>query len=432
MTTAATQRAEREAQFDSALANAAETRNTLGHEARQLAAEVGRLTRRESELTSQLADAAATGRSLEQQLTAAADALNAADKSVSQERAARADVEGRLMQAEAALREATQQHASAITAATTTVDRLTQGESELTSQLADAAAVRSTLARQLTDAQTALKQASEAASRDYLALETKAAERTVEFDRLIRQERAARADVDGRLVRVEAALGEAERQHASAMTAAASTVDRLTQREAELTSQLADAAAARRSLEQQLTAAADALNAADKDANRDRLAAETKTAEREVEFDRLIRQERAVRADVEGRLAQVEAALREAQEQHASALTAAASEQAERQARFELELSQTAATRDEFKRRHSDAEVALAAARQDHAAAATEVERRTQHERALTSQLTEAAAMRSTLEQQLTDAATALREANESASRDRLALETNATERRSD
>jgi PAS domain S-box-containing protein len=128
-------------------------------------------------------------------------------------------------------------------------------------------------------------------------------------------------------------------------------------------------------------------------------------------------------------LAQLEAALRDAEQQHTAAMAAAATERAERQAQFELELSQTAAARDEFKHRFNDADTALAASRRDHAAAASEVERLTAREAALTSQLGEAAEMRSTLEQQLTDRAAALRDAHEGASRDRLAAETKAAER---
>jgi chromosome segregation ATPase len=125
-----------------------------------------------------------------------------------------------------------------------------------------------------------------------------------------------------------------------------------------------------------------------------------------VEFERLISHERTTRADVEQQRAKVEAALHEAERKHTLAMTAAATEQAERQTQFEIELSQLAATRDELRRRVTDADTALAAAQRDHAAALTRIERLTQREAELTSQLAEASTLQSTLERQLTNAAT--------------------------
>src|SRR4029453_6069945 len=52
-------------------------------------------------------------------------------------------------------------------------------------------------------------------------------------------------------------------------------------------------------------------------------------------------------AELTSQLSQNEAALRQAEQQHASAMTAAATEHAEREAQFDAELSETAGTRDE-------------------------------------------------------------------------------------
>jgi hypothetical protein len=342
---------------------------------------------------------------LERQLTGTADALNAAHEGASRnriaaetkaaereveftrlidhERATRADIEQRLAQVDAALHEAKQQHAAAATAAATEVERLTQREAELTSQLSDAAAVRSTLERQLTGTADALNAAHEGASRDRVAAEAKAAEREAEFTRLIDHERATRADVEQRLAQVETVLHETKQQHAAAATAAATEVERLTHREKALISELAEAATVRITLERQLATTATALKTAEEDASRDRVAAEAKAAEREAEFTRLIDHERATRADVEQRLAQVETVLHEAKQQHAAAATAAA----------------------------------------------TEVERLTQRERALTSELAQGATVRTTLERQVATTATALKTAEEGASRDRVAAEAKAAER---
>jgi nitrogen-specific signal transduction histidine kinase len=228
-----------------------------------------------------------------------------------------------------------------------------------------------------------------------------------EFEVVLSQTVAVRDDLKRQLSAAETALSAARHDHA----AAATEVERLTRREAELTSHLEEATVTRRGLERQLVDAATAMKEADERAARDQVAAAQKAAEREVELEGLIGQERGARADVEQQLAQVEAARRQAERQHASAMTTAATTLAERQAQFEVELSQTAAARDDFKRQVHAAETALRAARHDHATAATEVERLARHETELTSQLAEAAAMRRSLEGQLAEAATAMKEA---------------------
>src|SRR4030095_13557136 len=120
-------------------------------------------------------------------------------------------------------------------------------------------------------------------------------------------------------------------------------------------------------------------------------------------------------------LPQVEAAVLEANQQHASAMTVAA-EQAERQAQFDAELAKAADARNTLGRDARELQAALDHARQTLQAHATEVER-----------LTHRAAARArwgvTLERQLTDAADALKEANEGASRNRLTAATKAAER---
>jgi PAS domain-containing protein len=83
-------------------------------------------------------------------------------------------------------------------------------------------------------------------------------------------------------------------------------------------------------------------------------------------------------------------------------------------------LSQTAAARDDFKRQVNVAEAALAAARHDHAAAVTEVERLTGRGAELTAQLAEAEATERSLEGQLADAATAMKEADQRATQERI------------
>ena len=489
---AAAQLAERTTQYETGLSRAAATQKTLEEQLRQFrqsrasaVAEVDRLTQRNAELNSMLTEASATRNRLEGRLTEIETALNAANDRASldqqagareselharleQEIEKRRNVEEDLARAKTAHQDAEKQRSSVVEAATalwaerqaqfdaemakavegrntlgreargleealhqaqqtlqthaTEVERLTQREVELTSQLAEATAMRSTLERQLSDAASAAQAAGRGALRDHLAANTQAAEREVEFDRLIRHEHATRADVEQRLARAEAALREAKQQHAT-------EVERLTLREVELTSQLSEAAAMRSTLEQQLVDAATALKDADEGASQDRLAAATRAAERELELGRLLRQERATRADVEQRLAELQAALREAEQQHTLAMTAAASEQTARQAQFDAELGKAVEARTTLGREARELEVTLHQARQSLQAHATEVERLTQHEAELASQLTEAAAIRSTLEWQLTDAASSLKDANDRATRDRAAAATRTAER---
>ena len=120
--------------------------------------------------------------------------------------------------------------------AATEVERLSNSETELASQLANAATARTALELQLTDAANALK------------------------------------DADERLVQDRLALEASRRDHALAAT----EVERLSNRETELASQLANAAAAHTALELQLTDAGNALKDADERANQERLTATTR------------------------------------------------------------------------------------------------------------------------------------------------------------
>jgi chromosome segregation ATPase len=413
--------------------------------------EVECLTRHEAELTSQLAEATATRRSLEARLADAESALRTANERASydcrvaaeqaverqaelegliqQERAARADVEQQLAQLEAARREAERQHASAMTtalterqvqfevelsqtvatrddfkrqvqaaetavlaarhdhaAAVTEVARLTRHEAELTSQLAEATATRRSLEGRLADAESALRTANERASHDRRVAAEQAAERQAGFQAQLEREVEKRRSLEDDLAGARTARDGAEKLHQSAVAAAAAL-------RTEFDAEWARAAQARGDLEA-------ALNEARQTLTSNAATVERLTA-RETELEGLIHQERAGRADVEQQLAQVEAARREAERQHASAMTTAATTLAERQAQFEVELSQTTAARDDFKRQLNAAETALLAARHDRAAAATDVERLARHADELTSQLAEATATRSSLEDDL-------------------------------
>src|SRR4030095_1951140 len=258
------------------------------------------------------------------------------------------------------------------------------------------------------------------------AAATERTERQTQFETELAQMAAARDDFKTRLSEVEVALREAERQHASAMTAAATErAERQTQFETEL----AQMETARDDFKTRLRETEVALREAEQQHASAMTAAATERAQRQVEFETELAQIASVRDNFKTRLSGAEGAARDAEHQHALAMTAAATERAERHAQFEAELAQTAGARDDFKHRWSDAETALAAARHDHATAATEVERLTQRETELRSQLAEANAVGSTLERQLTHTADALQAAHDDATRDRLAAETRAAER---
>ena len=211
------------------LTETATARNTLDEQAREQAvalsqalrnhevasADVERLTIREAELASQLADAAATRQALEQQLTETATARNTLDEQAREQAVA--------------LSQALRNHE----AASADVERLTIREAELASQLADAATTRQALEQQLTETAT------------------------------------ARNTLDEQALELAIALSQALRTH----EVASADVERLTIREAELASQLAEAAATRQALEQRLTEAATALKEADERATQERVAA---------------------------------------------------------------------------------------------------------------------------------------------------------------
>ena len=151
---------------------------------------------------------------------------------------------------------------------------------------------------------------------------------------------------------------------------AAADVERLKQRQAELASQLVDAQATRHTLERQLTDANTAIREA---------------AVRETELGEQLQQERTAHAELDQALADANATFRDAQEQHEHVLNAAS------------------AQRDRLTLRLEEVDAALEQVRQDFTVATSEIDRLTGREADLASQLADAQAIRSTLEQTLTD-----------------------------
>ena len=381
---------------------------------------------------------------------AAAERQETLEKLLHQERSTRTGFEQKLADAKAALEDAEHRHSAAITAASealaerhtqhevgmarvtstwdtvdeqlrqwaleverarqslaspgaTEVARLTEREAALTAQLAEAATIRRSLEAQLGDARTALTEADERATRDRLAATQHATARDAEFGGLIRQERAARADVEQQLAQVEAARGKAEQEHA----AAATRVERLAQREAELTSKLAETAAD----------AENALRTANERASQDRRVGAEQAAERHAELQVQLEREVEKRRSLEDDLARARIACDRAEKQHQSAVAAAAALRTE----FDADWARADEARKTLGHEARDLEAALNEARQTLKSNAATLERVTRRESELTAQLSEAATTRRSLEGQLADAATAMKDADDRATRDRLA-----------
>jgi PAS domain S-box-containing protein len=303
-------------------------------------ADVERLSRRESDLVSALADMCSTRDTLERRLGEATSALE-------HERSDRATLAQRLESTEASLDAVRRDYQSA----KSDIERLTSHESDLRSELADVQATRDTLEHELSDTTCAL----ESTRGD---LESARAN----IDALTQRE----AQLASQLADTETALDQMRLDYQSA----AADVARLTQREADLASQLVAAQATRHTLERQLTDANTAIREA---------------AVRETELDEHLQQERTAHAELDQAVADAKAAFRDAQAHHETVLAAAATE------------------RHRLVSRLGETDSALEQVRQDFTAATSEIERLTAGEADLASQLADAQAIRSTLEQTLTD-----------------------------
>ena len=436
------------------------------------AAIVDRLSRREAELSSLLADATATRLDLERRLAdieaALAQVVTERDRAGNRHASAMADAAEQSRNLDAALRLAQQN----VESQAADIERLAQREASLASTLADATTSRDNLERRLAATEAAFQDASARAMRDRLAAARRAAEREAELDGQIQQAHATRATLEQAVADADAALRDVQQRHDAALTAsaqqladrqaqfdheltetaaardslaqrlmdadvaldqvrrdhqsAAADVERLTQREADLTSQLAGIQADRENLTHQLAEAASAIaHAADHEkeleAGRDSLA--QRLVDAEVALDQVRRDHQSAAADVE-RLTQREADLtsqlagiqadRENLTHQLAEAASAIAHAADREKQLE-------AGRDSLAQRLLDAEVVLDQVRRDHQSAAADVERLTQREADLTSQLADAYATSDAFELQVFDAVNAMTDAEERAAHERAA-----------
>ena len=268
---------------------------------------------------------------------------------------------------DAALEQARRDHR----AAATDVERLTEREAELTSRLADVQAARKTLERQLAKATKAIREG---------------AAREAALDGQIQQELATRDALEQAIEDAEAALRDAQQQHEAALAAAAAE---LALRQAGFDHVSSERAADRDRLIQRLgeiSADLDDVCLAYEASNTD--------------IERLTRRE----AELTSQLAEAEADLIDAQQRHDAALAAAATEFAEHQARLDRELLLATDESDRLTEQLSDTEATLEQVRDQHQSAAADVERLTQQEAELRSQLADVHDARNILDQLLVEA----------------------------
>ena len=450
------QLAERQTQYEFAMARATATWEMVDEQLRVAALEVGRarqdqasaaadvdrLSREALELNSQLAEAAATHRALEGRLAEARTAVDAANARTEHERLAAADqseerrrqfealiaqeverrrsVEDLLAQTVSARDDAERRHASA----TSDVERLTKSETDLSSRLADVTASRNDLERRLAATKAAFDDASMRTTRERLAASKRAAEREAGLDGQIRQQRERCTTLEQAVTDADAALRDAEQRHEAALSAAAGD---LAERQARFDRELSQTVADRDHVSQRLRDAELALANVRHD-HQTAAADVERLTQREADLTSRLADVQATRdaldlqlAEARNAIADADAALRDAEQRHKAALSAAASDLAKRQARFDRELSQTVADRDQLSQRMSAAEIALDNVRHDHQTAAAHVERLTQREATLAFQLGGVEAARDTLEHRLADAVNAMADMDERAAREHSA-----------
>ena len=463
------------------------------------AAEVERLTARETDLSATLASVTGSHNNLERRLAATEAAFQDADTrftserlelarraaareaeldaQIRQERAARTAVEQAAADAETALRDAAQHHDAALAAA---ADQLTRRQADFDAARSQSAAERDQLTARLRDIEDVLEQlraSHQAATADVAALTKSEADLTSrlsdviaeltatqgvrealerdlaeaieratvrerELNEQLRHDRATCVRLEQALKDAGAALAETEQRRDAALAdaarvlaehqehsarelsqtvadrnriakqvteveatlaqvrskhqAAAAEVVRLTKQEAELTSQLAGVGTQLADVEAAREQLAFRLADADK--------AVEQAAAREAELVERLRQESAGRIGLEQAIAEVEAASRDAQKRHEAAIAAAAIDLTERQTRFDGALAEIALDRDRTTQRLRTAEDMLERERHDRQAADADVARLTARGADLTSHLADVQAARDAVERQLAEA----------------------------
>ena len=291
------------------------------------------------------------------------------------------------------------------------LDRLSQRESELSSQLAAAATKHDALERRLVEADAAIEAATAQATQERLDAAGQFAERQRELQASIDAELNRRVAVEAELAQPLRARDDAEFRHASAV---ADFEARLFELETALGASRHDHESSVAEVERLSRArSGTGLGARGRPGEPRQSGTPARGDGSCISRCGRARDARAPGGDQESRGArgrarradprrargasrcrarpeQAEAVARP--KRHEAALAAAAAELAEHQARFDRELSQAAADRDRLIERVRDVEDALAQARTDHQSAVAEVARLTERESSLSARLASEAA----------------------------------------
>ena len=345
----------------------------------------------------------------------------------------RESLERQLADAESALGEAVRRSADDRSAA---IQLAAQRKAEFEAVLSEEVAKYDTLARDLLATRNEVARTDtrlqEVETRHAVAMTTAAAQRheqEARHEARIAEAAAAREAVSRQLQEVTAALDGARQAHLADATAAA---DRLAQQEATLR----EGTAARQMLEGQLADAHTALQTAEQRATAEGLAARQRAAERDAEFVARLDQEAATRETLEqaltvarNKVAEAETAIRNAESRHAAHLTTVTARFADQQVQYEIRLAEAAAARDLVDQRQRELEVSFERSREERAADAAAAAERVAR---LEAQRLEALANLQMLEGQVADANAALQVAEQRAATERLTAERQAAERHAD
>jgi chromosome segregation ATPase len=254
-------------------------------------------------------------------------------------------------------------------------------------------------------------------------------------DALLDLKPTSHADVEQNVASVTAALQQAERRHAAAMTAAQTAhelaaIEQLTEQERQFQAQLALEREKRRTLEEKLSAATSAREEAERryalaltDAAAQSRGLEERIGQREAELAAQSQRERALQSTLEQKIANADARMRDLQQRHDAAVSRAAGELAEQRAHFDRELSRTALEGNQLRERLLEAELSRDEARHDRESRAADITRLTRREADLSAQLAKVEGERHMVAARLTDAVREIEEARESAARERAAAE---------
>jgi PAS domain S-box-containing protein len=405
------------ATLERTLADVNEALDRARQEHQAATADIESLTTRETDLVSQLADAQIKGETLERQLSQTAIETT--------------DLTQRLQDTTSALDQVRNEFAAAVA----DVDRLSQREDDLASELARARTTQEALDRELTDATLALREAKACELRLAEKLDLERSMRAA-VEQELTQAAVERDVVTQRLQDTDSALSDVR----LTLQSATSDVEHLTERETDLRSQLAQISAARDTLERQLADATQTL----RDAEAREAELTSRLADREDALDRIRQEYRAASADIErlqdreatltSQLAGAQAAgaaLEHQLSDAAGAIRAAAAREtalddrltqaqatlvqleqtiadgqaalADVRAQHETAIDAATSERERLALRLGDTDAALEQVRHDFTAATAEIARLTEREHDLTAQIADAQAIRSTLEQTLSD-----------------------------